>query len=319
MCGKSTDPSGNIAIAPIRAVKHAGLGTTHGCRDPRFHNDPITPAGHRDLAFSTVVAGAYDPDVDPITARQVLRIFPDAPLTVELVERAYSEESWARHPSRYQDPIERRDAEAWALSLAGAREVLLREASATATDAAGATPARRRLSGGAIAGIVAGSVALLALISFGIVGAVNLVSQAATTAQEAIDEELDDMATGDTDTGSGDFGDSGVDEVERYESSETFFTFPAAMEAYADGRYDEDCSLEYVQGCWESALFTESDCDTLQVQLGFSNDANALLPDHLDTMEIDDVVAGEATPVVFGNDDFGYGWIQQVTCLDETR
>ena len=46
---------------------------------------------------------AYDRPVDSITARQVLRIFRDAPLTVELVERAYSEECWARHPSRYED------------------------------------------------------------------------------------------------------------------------------------------------------------------------------------------------------------------------
>lgn len=247
--------------------------------------------------------------MDPITARRVLRIFPDAPLTVELVERAYSEEYWARHPSRYQDPAQRRQAEQWAASLASARDVLLREAgTATAIPDAATTPQPRRgLSGGAIAGIVAGGVALLALVTFGIIGAVNLATQAATTAQEAIEEEIED-ATG---------GDSGaVSDVERYESSETFFTFPAAMELYLDGRYDAECSLEYTQGCWQSALFTEADCDTLQVQLGFSNDADALLPDHLETVEIDDVVAEDATPVVWGNDDYGYGWINQVTCLN---
>ena len=120
--------------------------------------------------------------MDPITARQVLRIFPDAPLTVELVERAYSEEYWARHPSRYQDPSQRREAEQWAGTLASARQVLLREAgTATATDAAAAPPRKRSLSGGAIAGIIAGGVALLALITFGIIGGVNLVTQAVTT------------------------------------------------------------------------------------------------------------------------------------------
>ena len=39
------------------------------------------------------------------------------------------------------------------------------------------------------------------------------------------------------------------------------------------------------------------------------------MPDVTDTIEIDDVVAGEATPVVYGNDDYAYGWINQVTCL----
>lgn len=262
--------------------------------------------------FQPRTPGAYDRRVDPITARRVLRIFPDAPLTVELVERAYSEEYWARHPSRYQDPAQRRQAEQWAGSLATAREVLLREIGTAGSfaDAASAQQPRRGLSGGAIAGIVVGAVALLALVGFGIFGAVNLVTQAATTAQETIEDELDDGAGGTSD---------GVSEVERYESDETFFTFPAAMELYLDGRYDTQCSLEYAQGCWQSALFTEADCDTLQVQLGFSNDIDALLPDHLETMEIDDVVADEATPVVWGHDDYGYGWINQVTCLDTPR
>jgi len=244
--------------------------------------------------------------VDPITARQVLRIFPDAPLTVELVERAYSEEYWARHPSRYQDSTQRREAEQWAGTLATARQVLLQEAgTATATDAAAAPPRKRGLSGGAIAGIVAGGVALLALVTFGVIGAVSLVTQVATTAQEAIEEASESN------------GSSGSDEdgVERYESSETYFAFPAALEFYTDGRYDDQCSTEHEQGCWEAALFTESDCATLQVQLGFSNDADALVPDVTDTIEIDDVVAGEATPVVYGNDDYAYGWINQVTCL----
>ncbi|HEU0182002.1 MAG TPA: hypothetical protein VFR16_07415 [Agromyces mariniharenae] len=250
--------------------------------------------------------------MDPITARQVLRIFPDAPLTVELVERAYSEEYWTRHPSRYQDPTQRREAEQWAATLATARQVLLQEAGTT-TDAAAAPPRKRGLSGGAIAGIVAGGVALLALITFGTIGAMNLMTQAATTAQEAIEQELDERVPGGSDDSDG--PDLSEDGVERYESSETYFAFPAALEFYLDGRYDADCSTDYAQGCWEAALFTESDCETLQVQLGFSNDADALLPDVTDTMEFDDVAADEAIPVVYGNDDYAYGWINQVTCL----
>lgn len=242
--------------------------------------------------------------MDPITARQVLRIFPDAPLTVELVERAYSEEYWARHPSRYQDSAERREAEQWAGTLATARQVLLHEAgTATTTDAATAAPRKRGLSGGAIAGIVAGGVALLALVTFGAIGAVNLVTQAATTAQEAIEEELDQA------------GGTVEDGVVRYEASETGFAFPSAIEWYLDGRYDDQCSLEHEQGCWEAALFTEEDCTRLQVQYGFSNDAEASVVDVNDAIEVDDVVAGEAVPVVFGNDEYAYGWITRVTCL----
>lgn len=252
--------------------------------------------------------------MDPITARQVLRIFPDAPLTVELVERAYSEEYWARHPSRYQDPTQRREAEQWATTLATARQVLLHEAgTTTATDAAAAPRQKRGLSGGAIAGIVAGGVALIALVTFGAIAAANLVTQAATTAQEAIEQELDEQAPGGANGSDG--PDVSEDGVERYESSETYFAFPAALEFYLDGRYDADCPTDYAQGCWEAALFTESDCETLQVQLGFSNDADALLPDVTDTMEFDDVVADEAIPVVYGHDDYAYGWINQVTCL----
>jgi hypothetical protein len=233
--------------------------------------------------------------VDPITARQVLRIFPDAPLTVELVERAYSEEYWARHPSRYQDPSQRREAEQWAGTLASARQVLLREAgTATATDAAAAPPRKRSLSGGAIAGIIAGGVALLALITFGIIGGVNLVTQAVTTAQEAVEESM----------------------VDRYQPGETQYAFPAALEIYYDGRYDAQCPSQFEGACWQSALFTDSDCETLQVQLGFTNDVHAVAPDDTDTIEIDDVIAYEPTPVVYGNHDYGYGWIAQVTCLD---
>lgn len=282
-------------MVPMRAVKHGALRAGPGCRD----------------GFQPRTPGAYDRRVDPITARRVLRIFPDAPLTVELVERAYSEEYWARHPSRYQDPAQRREAEQWAGSLASAREVLLREVGTARSfaDAASAPQPRRGLSGGAIAGIVVGAVALLALIGFGIFGAVNLVTQAATTAQEAVEEELDGAASG----GSVESG------VLRYESDETNFAFPAALEYYMDGRYDADCSLEHEQGCWQSALFTESDCHTLQVQVGFSNDADARLPDDVEAIEIDDVVAADATPVVFGNDDYAYGWITRVTCFDTPR
>ena len=238
---------------------------------------------------------AYDRPVDSITARQVLRISPAAALTVELVERAYAEECWARHPSRYQDATQRREAEQWAGTLATARQVLLQGAgTATTKDVASAFPRKRSLSGGAITGIVAGGVALLALITFGIIGGVNLVTQAAATAQEAVEDSM----------------------VDRYQSGETRYAFFAALEIYYDGRYDAQCPTEFDGACWQNALFTEVDCETMQVALAFTDDMNAVAPDFTETIEIRDVIAYEPTPVVYGNHDYGYGWIAQVTCLD---
>ena len=151
---------------------------------------------------------------------------------------------------------------------------------------------------------------LLSLITFGTLGAVRLISEAGESASRALESEIGDAEAG---------GGSGASEpgVDRMEADETFFAFPAAIEFYADGRYLGQCPDEYDQGCWQAALFTEADCDALQVQLGFSNDASAMAPDSTEIVEKLDAVAGEATVVVFGNDDYGYGWINQVTCLDD--
>jgi hypothetical protein len=254
--------------------------------------------------------------VDPITARRVLRIFPDSPITVELVERAYATESQARHPSRYLDAAERQRAEEWMQTLATARDLLRAEVQTPqpGADAAAAPgPSRRRLSRGAIVGIVAGSAAVLALVTFAAIGAANLVTQSVTAATEVIESGTPED-TPVTDGGSGAADDVNV---ERLQAGETLFAFPAALEAYYDGRYTAECPLKYTGGCWEQALFPEADCDTMQVQLGFTNDADAMLPDHTETIEKEGVLGNEATVVVFGNDDYGYGWINQVTCLDD--
>ncbi|WP_157356828.1 hypothetical protein, partial [Agromyces sp. NDB4Y10] len=109
--------------------------------------------------------------MDPNIARQVLRLDAVAPLSPAIVEDAFARESWERHPSRYPDAEGRASAEAWAATLAEARAALLREAGSAAvgawpgsTDAAVPAPARRGLSRGAVVGIVAGSVALLAVL-----------------------------------------------------------------------------------------------------------------------------------------------------------
>jgi hypothetical protein len=253
--------------------------------------------------------------VDPITARRVLRIVPDSPLTVELVERAYAGEAWERHPSRYPDASARRDAEEWAQTLATARGVLLTEAQSLPASRADATAAptspRRRLSGWAIAGIVAGGVALIALVTFGAIGAANLLTQAVTAATETLESEAADAASGGSDS-----GDTELADVERYQSGETLFEFAAALELYNDGRYSAECPFEYSQGCWQMALFTEADCDAMEIELAFTNDIDAILPDHRETIEKQNVLGNEATVVVFGNDEFAYGWVDQVTCLD---
>jgi hypothetical protein len=265
--------------------------------------------------FASVGPRPYDHAVDPITARRVLRIVPDSPLTVELIERAYAGEAWARHPSRYAEDSARHDAEEWAQTLATARGVLLAEAQsppASRTDAAAAPSApRRRLSGGAIAGIVAGGVALIALVTFAAIGAANLLTEAVTTATATLESEAPDAASGGSDSGDTEFAD-----VERYQSGETMFEFYSALEIYNDGRYGAECPSEYSQGCWQMALFTEADCDAMEIELAFTNDFEAILPDHRETIEKHDVLSNEATVVVFGNDEHAYGWINQVTCLD---
>ena len=175
-------------------------------------------------------------------------------------------------------------------------------AAASVAPAPAAAQPRPRLSTGAIVGIVAGAVAVVALIGFATWGGVRLVTDAAGTVNEAIEAESSDAPA----------------DVERFESSETFFTFPAALEIYADGRYNPQCPPGFASGCWQMALFTESDCTTLEVELGYSGDIDAALPEQTETVQLEAVEAGEETPLVFGNDDYEYGWVNQVTCLDST-
>jgi hypothetical protein len=103
-------------------------------------------------------------------------------------------------------------------------------------------------------------------------------------------------------------------DVDRLEAWETAFTFPAALEFYSDGRYGHLCDAQYSEGCWESALFTEADCAQLEIELGFANNPKALSPERSSTLTETDVVAFDTVPVVFGDDEFDYGWIEDVRC-----
>jgi hypothetical protein len=173
--------------------------------------------------------------------------------------------------------------------------------------AAGPTPStapRRRT--GLIIGIVAaslGAIALLVALAFGALGLIGLLADGGGSAVPT------STATVPSDDTAG--------AVTRYESSETLYTFPAALEQYSDGRYGDLCPTTYSEGCWEWALFTLDDCGSLRVDFAYSND-----PDPSTTAEAREsttfthVVADTAQPVVFGNDGYDIAWISDVACLD---
>ena len=180
--------------------------------------------------------------------------------------------------------------------------MLLREARATAPP----TAARKRLSTGAIIGIAAGGVAVLALVAVSIFGAVSLAPSSRPPPRRRSNPR----------PAAGEIAGSEFDDVERYESSETAFTFPAAIELYNDGRLDAECPSDYLEGCWQAAVFPDQSCGTMRVELAFSDSATDPAPEHVETVEQHDAQAGEAVDVVFGHDDYDYGWINDVTCLE---
>lgn len=239
--------------------------------------------------------------MDPNTARGALRLDPAEPLTLQSVDAAYQRELWERHPSRYPDAEGRAAAEAWVVTLGRAHAALVAEVQRPVPASAassGTATARRGLSRTAVVGIVAGGVVAVALFVAAGVGVYSLVRDATGVAIEQAEAYAEES-------------------VEHYYSGETLYTFPAALEIYSDGRYWAECPAEHEQGCWEMALITETDCAELEVTLGFSTDETTWEPDATELVRIDEVTGYAATPVVFGNDDYPYGWITEVVCLDE--
>jgi hypothetical protein len=161
---------------------------------------------------------------------------------------------------------------------------------------------RRRRRVGLVVGIAAASVGLLALFVAAGVGATKLVERLESRAS-AFDEPVQTYDPAD---------------VESYSADEMYFSFPAAMEIYADGRYTKSCPLEFEYGCWETALITEASCAALEIHLQYSNDADAWTGEYTETMPKADVIGGAITPVVFGNDGYDFGWIHDVRCVDST-
>lgn len=178
----------------------------------------------------------------------------------------------------------------------------------TAVTAGSAAPAttttrvaepRRRLGTGWIVGIVAGGVLLVALVVAVGFGATALGERLSTFAESSDGASSDDP------------------DVDRYATWETMFSFPAALELYSDGRYTSDCPIELELGCWEAAIIPEASCAIMTVSYAYAATEDQPEPDLVESDRFYDVEAGETVPIVFGNDDFEYGWPLDVVCHDE--
>lgn len=161
-------------------------------------------------------------------------------------------------------------------------------------------PRKRGLSTGWIVGIAAGSVLLVALVVGIGFGAVALGERIATLAESSEETGVDDES------------------VEHYSARATMFSFPAALEYYFDGRYSDECAADLELGCWEAAVIPEQSCAIMTVTYGFAATEDQLEPDLVESDRFYDVEAGEVVPIVFGNDEYEYGWPIDVTCHDQT-
>ncbi|MFF2494767.1 hypothetical protein [Agromyces sp. NPDC058064] len=169
---------------------------------------------------------------------------------------------------------------------------------APATTTPRAPERRRRLGAGWIVGIAAGVVLLVALMVGVVYGAVALGERLSTFAESSEGASSDDP------------------DVDHYTARETMFSFPAALELYWDGRYTSDCPIEYELGCWEAAVIPEASCAIMTVSYAFATTEDQLEPDLVESDRFYDIEAGETVPIVFGNDEYDYGWPLDVVCHD---
>ncbi|MGW9631031.1 hypothetical protein ACWGST_10035 [Agromyces sp. NPDC055520] len=239
--------------------------------------------------------------MESIAARAALNLDPVLMLTPESIEAAYRTAAWARHPSRYPDAEGRAAAETWATTLGQARATLLAESAAAGTAFSVHPAPRPGLSTGCIVGIAAGASVLVIGLIVGLAFGVTALTERVT---ELAEQPFDDG--------------SNAEPIEHYSAEETAFTFPAALEYYPDGRYADQCSYEFEQGCWMAAVIPEAQCDTLIVTVSFATTLDQQTSDYDQTLRFFDVAASETTPVVYGNDDYASSWIQDVTCNETT-
>jgi len=234
--------------------------------------------------------------VDPITARAALGLAPSAVVTPELVDAAYRDAVDARHPARYHDAADRAAAEAWAATLVTARAALIAESTGFHA-APPATP--RRMGAGAIVAI-----SVAATLVVGGAGAAAGFAAASISRQ----------ATANISSASGEEPEAEQPPVEHLSADETGFSFPAAIEAYFDGRYDDECPAEFELGCWQTAIITDADCASLEVELAFSSSESGG-PERTERRTLGSIARGLPEPVIFGDDDHEYGWIDDVVCV----
>jgi hypothetical protein len=102
-------------------------------------------------------------------------------------------------------------------------------------------------------------------------------------------------------------------EAGRWAAEDTGYRFEAALETYDDGRLEAWCPSGFERGCWQTALIPETSCGSLEIQYSFGNGATAELTET--TWRPGGVVAGTPVEVVFGHDDYEYGWISGVACI----
>ncbi|WP_350349462.1 hypothetical protein ABIQ69_05975 [Agromyces sp. G08B096] len=241
-------------------------------------------------------AAPYDRAVDPNTARALLRLPPDHPVTLDEIDAAYLAATWDRHPSRYPEGEERREAEAWARTLSAARESLINAGTPATPPAPTPGDPRARRRPWVVVGIVAGSIAGLgAVLAAGLFLASAAVSAASTAAERQ--EAQSEIAT------------------DRYDADYTAYSFPAGLEVYSDGRLWQDCPPDEVRGCWQMAVLPEADCARLVVTVGYTDEYTATVPDAVERLTFDDAKSGSPTYVTFADDDYRFGWIQDVECV----
>lgn len=98
----------------------------------------------------------------------------------------------------------------------------------------------------------------------------------------------------------------------RWSMEDTGFWFAAALEVYDDGRLGDWCPDGFERGCWQAALIPETSCDHLEIQYSLGNGSGA---QQTQATTRTGIVAGDPVEVVFGHDDYEYGWISHVVCI----
>ncbi|MBM7505358.1 hypothetical protein ACFPER_17870 [Agromyces aurantiacus] len=100
-------------------------------------------------------------------------------------------------------------------------------------------------------------------------------------------------------------------EAGHWNSADTGFSFPAALEFYDDGRLDAWCADGFERGCWQAAIIPEDRCGNLRIEYTLRAADGSEVTDETWRLTVD----GEPVEVVFGNDAYDSAWISRVDCM----